>query len=100
MMVASRTVQIGALLVLGVLSIGALFFVFEYQYMWHVQHTQYLTLRVGFVLGALILIALWVFGPVYWAVVTVGVLIFLFPAFVPNVPAMSLSLGFLVAMAI
>jgi hypothetical protein len=99
-MIMSRVLRIGALLLLSGLSLGLLFFVFEYQYMWHVKHLQYLILRGGFAAGAAIVIALWIFFPSYWAVAAAGVLILVFPVFVPDVPSMSLSLAFSATMAV
>ena len=93
-MTMSRVFHIVTLVLLTGLSLGLLFFVFEYQYMWHVKHLQYLILRGGFVTGATIVIVLWIFFPSYWAVAMVGVLILVFPVFVPDVPSISLSLVF------
>lgn len=100
MIAASQTLRIGALLLLSSLSLVLLFFVFEYQYMWHVKHVQFLILRGGFAVGTVTLIALWVFFPSYWAVAAIGVLVLAFPVFVPDVPSIKLSLAFVGAMTL
>lgn len=79
MITTSRTLQIGALLLLAGLSLGLLYFVFEYKYMWYVDQVQAATLRGGYLAGMAVLVLLWIFYPNYVAVVVVGVLTLMFP---------------------
>lgn len=79
MITTPRAVQVGALLMLSGLSLVLLSFVFEYKYMWYVDHAQALTLRGGFLMGTVIVVGLWTFFPNYLAVATVGLLTLMFP---------------------
>jgi len=98
-MTIPHTLQIGALILLSGLSLGAMFFVFEFHYIWFIQPAQAWALRAGFATGLLALIALWIFFPSYWAVAVVGILVFVFPVFMSDMPA-SFSLRLLIAMTI
>ena len=79
MIMASRTLQIGALLLLAGVSLAVLFFTFEYSYMWYLEQAQAMVLRRGYLIGMVLLVLLWIFFPNYVAVVVVGVLTLMFP---------------------
>ncbi len=100
MIIPSRVLEVSGLLLLASLSFAVLFFIFEYQYMWHVDTLRFWILRSGFVVGGMTLIALLVFFPNYLAVITVGVIILAFPAFISGVPDMKFSLIFSIAMTL
>lgn len=71
--------RVVALLLLGGLSLGMLFLVFEYKYMWYVDHDQFEALRYGFLVGIASIVLLWVFFPNPWAVAVAGLLTLMFP---------------------
>lgn len=71
--------RIAALLLLGGLSLGTLYFAFEYKYMWYVDQDQFEALRYGFLAGVVIIVLLWVFFPNPWAVAMAGLATLTFP---------------------
>lgn len=91
--------QISALVLISALSLAAMSFVFEFHYMWFLNPVRGWVLRGGLAAGGITLIALWVFFPHYWAVALVGILVFVFPVFVPGI-AVSLSLRLLITMTV
>lgn len=100
MITASRAFHLGGLLLLAGLSLGVMFFVFEFHYMWYLKPSQAWMLRAGFAVGMIALTALWTFFPSYWAVATVSVIVFLFPVFVPDISPSPLSARLAITMTV
>jgi len=67
-----RSAQYIGLAIACALSLAWLWITFEFRYMWGVGHTGFLTLRVGFAVGAIAWLALWALFPSKRAVGAVG----------------------------